>query len=130
MTIGGWIAFSILAVLIAIAGLYGVMESGSAKTKALSGIVAFILIVALLIGMLWYFGNTASGQRALIDQKSNINNGMERTITVYTADGNVIATYTGKIDIADKDGGYVKFDFEGKRYIYYNCFVESIAEIG
>ena len=27
------------------------------------------------------------------------------------------------------NGGYVKFDFNGKRYIYYNCFVESIADI-
>lgn len=33
------------------------------------------------------------------------------------------------IDIDTNDGGYVKFDFNGKRYIYYNCFVESIADI-
>ncbi len=32
------------------------------------------------------------------------------------------------IDIETNDGGYVKFDFDGKRYIYYNCFVETIAE--
>lgn len=79
--------------------------------------------------MLWIFKNTASGQRALIDQKSNISNGLERTINVYTANGDLIATYSGKIDIETNDGDYVKFDFEGKRYIYYNCFVESIAEI-
>lgn len=30
---------------------------------------------------------------------------------------------------SDVNGGYVKFDFNGKRYIYYNCFVESIADI-
>lgn len=40
-----------------------------------------------------------------------------------------LATYEGKIDIDTNDGGYVKFDFNGKRYIYYNCFVESIADI-
>ena len=27
------------------------------------------------------------------------------------------------------EGGYVKFDYNGNRYIYYNCFVESIADI-
>ena len=54
---------------------------------------------------------------------------MQRTITVYTADGKQLATYEGKIDIDTNDGGYVKFDFNGKRYIYYNCFVESIADI-
>ena len=53
----------------------------------------------------------------------------QRTITVYTADGKELATYEGKIDIETNDGGYVKFDFNGKRYIYYNCFVESIADI-
>lgn len=37
--------------------------------------------------------------------------------------------YTGKIDIEGNDGGYVLFDYEGKRYTYYNCFVESIADI-
>ena len=51
------------------------------------------------------------------------NGGMQRTITVYTADGKELATYEGKIDIDTNDGGYVKFDFNGKRYIYYNCFV-------
>lgn len=40
-----------------------------------------------------------------------------------------LATYEGKIDIDTNNGGYVKFDFNGKRYIYYNCFVESIADI-
>ena len=45
------------------------------------------------------------------------------------ANRDIIATYTGKIDIDQNDGGYVKFDFERKRYIYYNCFVETIANI-
>lgn len=40
-----------------------------------------------------------------------------------------LATYEGKIDIETNDGGYVKFDYKGKRYMYYNCFVESIADI-
>lgn len=77
------------------------------------------------------FGMTgcASLDRAVTDMRSNINGGMQRTITVYTADGKELATYEGKIDIEVNDGGYVKFDFNGKRYIYYNCFVESIADI-
>ena len=50
-------------------------------------------------------------------------------MTGCTADGKELAAYEGKIDIDTNDGGYVKFDFNGKRYIYYNCFVESIADI-
>lgn len=71
----------------------------------------------------------ASWDRMVTDMKSDVSGGMQRTITVYTADGKELATYEGKIDIETNDGGYVKFDFNGKRYIYYNCFVESIADI-
>ena len=70
----------------------------------------------------------ASLNRSMTDLKSNLGNGLYRTITVYTANGEIIAQYKGKIDIAESEGGYVKFDFEGKRYIYYNCFVETIAD--
>lgn len=70
----------------------------------------------------------ASMSRSWTDFKSDLNGGLNRTITVYTANGDIIAQYQGKIDIATNDGGYVKFDFNGKRYIYYNCFVETIAD--
>ena len=54
---------------------------------------------------------------------------LERQINIYTANGDLIAQYNGKIDLQENDGGYVMFDFEGKRYTYYNCFVECIANI-
>lgn len=129
MTIGGWILFFCFAAIMIVAGGCGIYGFESVPVKILSGAVSIFMIFGILFGMLWYFGNTASGQRALTDEKSELNNGIERTITVYTADGKIIAQYTGKIDIEGNDGGYVLFDFEGKRYIYYNCFVESIAEI-
>lgn len=70
----------------------------------------------------------ASTDRACTDIKSNMEGGLNRVINVYTANGDLIANYEGKIDIEPSEGGYVKFDFDGKRYIYYNCFVETIAE--
>ena len=88
-------------------------------------------IFAVVLGLTLCIGITgcASWDRAVTDMKSDVNGGMQRTITVYTADGKELATYVGKIDIKTNDGEYVKFDFDGKRYIYYNCFVESIADI-
>lgn len=88
-------------------------------------------ILAVVLGLTLCFGMTgcASLERDITDIKSNLTGGMQRTITVYTADGKELATYEGKIDMEANDGGYVKFDFNGKRYIYYNCFVESIADI-
>ena len=129
MTIEGWVMFALSASIIGAFAVGAFMAFDSVAAKIISVIVGVVLVFALLFGMFWYFDNTASGQRALLDQKSNFNNGIERTVTVYTANGEVIAQYTGKIDIDTNDGGYVKFDFDGKRYIYYNCFIETIAEI-
>ena len=125
MTIGGWILFGILAFFILGIGLmFMIMEDSK-----ISFPISIVITIPILIGMLWYYGNTASGQRAFVDQKSELNNGIERVINVYTANGDMIASYEGKIDIDTNDGGYVKFDFQGKRYIYYNCFIETIADI-
>lgn len=130
MTIAGWILFVLFAIIIATAGLaLGIDIVESAAGRIFTAIISLVLIIGLFCGIHWYFNNTASGQRALTDQKSELANGLNRTVTVYTADGNVIAQYKGIIDIEGNDGGYVLFDFEGKRYAYYNCFVESIADI-
>lgn len=130
MTIGGWVIFAIGAIFVLCFGIGGAYLIENIPGKIISVVVAILLILGLFFGMRWYFQNTASGQRALTDQKSDLDNGLERTVTIYTADGEIIAQYTGKIDIEGNDGGYVLFDYEGKRYTYYNCFVESIAEIG
>ena len=130
MTISGWILFGLLAAVVCVFGYY--MYSASYKSKSgriLVLILTIVIIFAMFFGFRWYYTNTAAGQRAMIDQKSNITNGLERTVTVYTANGDIIAQYTGKIDIESNDGGYVLFDYNGKRYMYYNCFVESIADI-
>ena len=128
MTIGGWVLFGIIvAMAFVIAFMISLNFSGGGK--AISFIIAGVISIIALISMLWYFNCTADGQRQIVDQRSNLSNGLDRVVTVYTADGNVIAQYEGQIDIEANDGGYIKFDFEGKRYMYYNCFVESIADI-
>ena len=88
-------------------------------------IVAVGMAVMLALGMT----GCASWNRMVTDVKSDFAGGMQRTIKVYTANGDLLAEYEGKIDLSSNEGGYVKFDYDGKRYIYYNCFVESIADI-
>ena len=88
-----------------------------------------ILILCLILGLSFMCVGCASWDRFKVDMKSDVGGGLERTINVYTADGKLMQTYSGKIDLEMSNGGYVKFDLDGKRYIYYNCFVESIADI-
>lgn len=130
LTISGWVLFGFVAILvIIIACLVACEGEFSFKGIIATVIISIAIIAATFAGELWYFNNTASGRRAIIDQVSELGNGIDRTINVYTADGDVIASYTGRIDIEQNEGGYIKFDFDGKRYIYYNCFVETIADI-
>lgn len=92
-------------------------------------ICGLAVIVCILVCTVIGVTGCSTINRAVTDVKSDITGGLQRTITVYTADGKKLATYEGKIDIETNNGGYVKFDFDGKRYIYYNCFVETIADI-
>lgn len=98
------------------------------KKYRILGMATKVILSSLFILVL-FTGCSSSCQRQLVDIKSDFGNGLERTINVYTSDGEIIASYSGKIDIETNDGGYVKFDLDGKRYIYYNCFVETIADI-
>lgn len=128
MTIGAWIVYGFIVLAIAMA-VVRISIDCSALARAICIAIGAVVAVGFLVGMLAIFAHTESGKRALIDERSELNGGIERTINVYTANGDILASYTGKIDIADADGGYVKFDYNGKRYIYYNCFVETIAEL-
>ena len=127
MTIAGWVIFAIVVVMAAMVA-FMLMEHGETKKNVVIVVCAVALVLAVFLGMRWYFTGTASGQRKLLDQRSNLSNGIERVVNVYTANGDLIAQYEGKIDL-EADKSYVKFDFDGKRYIYYNCFVETIADI-
>lgn len=128
MTIQAWLGWGIISVLIIIAAIFICVEAYSTSAKVNTIVVAAVLIIGLLIGGIWYYHNTASGIRELTDERANLQNGLERTITIYTADGTILKQYEGKIDI-EQDQGYVKFDWNGKRYIYYNCYIETIGEI-
>ena len=132
MTIEGWIYFGVLAIFSIAIGIicsYNFFITKRKNLSILSCIIAVISALILYFGFNWYYTQTESGKRELVDQQSEINGGLDRTINIYTADGELLATYNGKIDIENKDGGYLLFDFKGKRYTYYNCFVESIADI-
>jgi hypothetical protein len=71
----------------------------------------------------------ASFERGMKDMKSELSGGLKRTVNVYGRNGDLIASYEGKIDIEDSDNcNKVKFELDGKRYIYYNCQVEVIEK--
>lgn len=91
--------------------------------------VFIAVVVTVIIVIIGIFINSASFKRGVVDLKSDLTGGLNREINVYTADGQLIKHFEGKIDIDSEHDGAVKFDYNGKRYIYYNCFVETIGDL-
>ena len=131
MTVSGWILFSVIAIVVAgICILLGA-TTGEYKGAIVGAVVAVVLIIFLLVGMRWYYNNTAKGQRAFKTQESNFGNGLQRTVKVFDVNGNIIYQYEGKIDV-EYDECRILFDDEkGKRHvIYYTTGTVLIEETG
>lgn len=121
MTLGWWITLGLVLIGGIALGAYllydGALGGGI-------GVIFGAVLLSILIACVgfWWCNNTADGARALKDQRSNFNNGLNREITVLAADGREIFHYKGKCDIeSDHTDNYILFeDEEGlRRMIYY-----------
>jgi hypothetical protein len=132
MTIGAWIGFVIAALILIIMGLSAGVTLGDGKAApAVAGTLCGMIVSAILLGfMLWYFGGTEKGKRAMKSQESNFNGGIERTVKVYDIKGEIIAEYEGKFDVDYNESRIIFDDENGKRHIiYYNTATVVIDEI-
>lgn len=98
--------------------------------EILRGIMV-LLITAIIVGAIlgvgyWICNNTAQGVRALKDQKSNFNNGIEREITITAEDGREIYHYSGKCDIETQDNYIIFEDENNKRQMIYWGITDTI----
>lgn len=85
-----------------------------------------ICAVIGLFGLLAFSG-CASCERNLKSCKSDMNGGLDRIVKVYNLNGEIMATYEGKIDLATEDG-CIQFEYNGKRIIWYNAIVEVVEK--
>ena len=76
MTIDGWVVFAIIAICLILGAICGAVLCENIAARITIPIVCALATIGLLIGMLWYFGNTASGQRAMVDQQSDLETGL------------------------------------------------------
>ena len=88
--------------------------------KKIKNIIIILILVITMTGC-------ASFDRGIKDIKSDFKNGLNREINVYSYNGELIASYKGKIDIEENESK-VLFELKGKRYIYYNAIVEVIEK--
>jgi hypothetical protein len=97
------------------------------KTKILKRL-SIVATIAIIIFALLFMTNCSSCDRCAKDIGSDLSGGLNRIINIYDLNGNIIITYEGKIDLEPNDSGVVKFELDGKRYMYYNAFVEVIEK--
>ena len=123
MTIGAWgtVAGIFVAGVFVSIFIYGLLYDICNKTSRIRSLVITLVITVIICGVfIWYRSNSASGQRALKDQQSNLNGGIERVVSVYDINGDLIEQYEGKFDIETDKESYILFDDEnGKRHIIY-----------
>lgn len=130
LTIGNWlIVFIALAFGIALS--IGFFVNDFKVSGAISIVVTTVATIALIIFFNWYNTSTAGGIRGYKDYKSNMENGIEREITITAEDGREIFHYEGKVDIESNHAdNYIKFESEeGKRYIIYYGIQDTIQII-
>lgn len=131
MTIGGWIIFAVIVITcFGIAIPLGI-SSDSNRMMVISISIALGVSVITLLAMLWWFGNTAAGARALKTQESNLNRGMFRKVSVYDVSGDLIYEYSGFFDVTYDEERILFDDESGLRHvIYYPTGTVIIDELG
>lgn len=116
-----WVIIIIVALIgLALSGffVYGIKEYGG--VSYIVGLIATLIItIGICCGIGWWLYNTEGGKRAIKDTESNVSGGIERTVTVYDFEGDILQQYSGKFDV-DYDSERIKFDDEeGKRHVIY-----------
>ena len=94
MTIGAWVLVIILGIIGIGIAIFCFLDDS--KTGGLIAILITIIVVGgLILGLSWFYNNTGSGLRAMKDQQSNLNNGINRDIKVIESDGSVSYEFSG-----------------------------------
>lgn len=81
-----------------------------------------VTICVVLLGGIFVF-NTASVQREIKSWHSEINGGLERTVTVYDYNGKEIRHWTGKFDVSASENETYFDDENGKRVVIHGGIV-------
>lgn len=81
-------------------------------------IFAGVIIVGIISGI----GGCQSWERSMKSLSSDISGGLDRTVTVYDYNGQVIRQYDGKFDVSESENE-VYFDIDGKRVIIHGGIV-------
>lgn len=75
-----------------------------------------IMMLAGIVSSTFILSGCASCAREFKSCQSDVSGGMNRIVTIYDYNGNILRTYEGKIDITNSENE-IMFDLNGKRYV-------------
>ena len=86
--------------------------------------IGVVLVLCIGVGIYIIFANVfgESWKRGMKTTMSNMTGGLERTVTAYDYNGNVLGSWTGKFDVEENDTKTF-FDIDGKRVIIQNAII-------
>jgi len=132
LTIGNWVLIAVIAIIGICCIAEGIYNEGH-PGLIIGGIACICVGIVLIFVFNWYHKNTASGVRNYKDFTSEMENGIDREITITAEDGREIFRYEGKVDIetAHKgNGNYICFETQdGKRYLIYYGIQDTLLII-
>ena len=128
MTLFGILTLAALILLIIYITVILIKAAPSTKFKVSRAFVAFLLIGLLIGGFYSFYHHTATGQEILHEYTSRLDDNTAYIVNVYSNSGDILANYNGNIKIDIYGDNYLKFQYNGRDYIYYNCDIEIISE--
>lgn len=118
LTFFGMVCFIVFIIIMIILFLFFTFYD--VKKYCIYPIIGIIIAFIVAIFSSWYNSNTADGQRSIKNDKSNMEGGLDRKITIWYYGKDEPIIFEGKIDLQDKDDNKVlEFILDGKKYIYY-----------
>lgn len=127
MLIGQWILIIGIAI-IGIIFMVGFFLDDEPRTAIIILLATIVVVGGAVFIFRWYNTSTASGLRAVKDQQTELNNGLDRTIVVTAEDGREIYRYDGKCDIETNNENYILFeDANHKRVVIYKGVQDTIV---
>lgn len=124
MTIGMWAVVATVFLCGASLAAFLIYCGIDDRTTGLivGGIIALLVTFLICFGIGWWANNSESGKRALKEQESDLQGGLDRTVTLYDYNGNVIDSWSGKFDVSSSETE-TYFDIDGKRVIIHGGIV-------
>lgn len=83
----------------------------------------YIVIIAIVAVLILVCTGCASWQREIKSIKSDMGNGLNRTVTVYDYNGKKINSWSGKFDVSASENEVYFDDANGKRVIIHGGIV-------